>query len=153
MKLTRGQRARIEAARENHEHTVNEACEAVGRYNENVAEKREALEKALDEYNSALAEEWSQLQSHADSVSESARNLAEAVQEVGSELRGDWDNKSEKWQDSDAGRSADEWVQTFEEFELDEWEPSEPEGVELEFSDPPDEPETADPFEELTEES
>lgn len=82
---------------------------AVETYNEKVTELKAAVQEAVDEYNGALAE---------------ARGF---VEDVASQAQSEYDDKSERWQESEKGMSVAEWIS--------EWESAELEDIELTFPD------------------
>lgn len=69
-------------------------------YNETVTGLRSEVEEAVTEYNTALAE---------------AREFCSQIAAQGQE---DFSDKSEKWQESDSGQSAEEWISSWEGIDL-----------------------------------
>ena len=67
---------------------------AVDEFNEALAVAREPLEEAISNYNQALAELRGRLESERD------------------EHQSTWDEKTERWQESDRGNAASEWIDT-----------------------------------------
>jgi hypothetical protein len=75
---------------------------AIGTYNEAVAKLREPVDQAAAKYNEVLGE-------------------AKAfVEDIASQADSDFDEKSEKWQESDKGEAAGEYRDAWQNIELDE---------------------------------
>ena len=79
----------------------------------------EAVEAAIATYQAALD------------------GCAEFATQIGEEAQAAWDDRSERWQDSDKGTAAQEWLTAWSDFAPDEPEP--PEDVSAEFDELPDE--------------
>lgn len=97
------------------------------------------LEDATDEANQKIRdvlEELAAAQSAYDGKVQDARSLME---EIFSSLRGDYDDKSERWQDSERGVEFDEWITNLETMAQD-LEAYETEDIEWEDITMPDNP-------------
>jgi len=75
---------------------------AVNDYNEKEAELRSPIETAVNAYNEKLKE---------------FRSFAE---EVSAEQRNEFDDKSESWQNGDTGKEIDEWINSWENADLED---------------------------------
>ena len=84
----------------------------IARFNEAVTEAWEELEEALGEYNGALTD---------------ARDFVERVKD---EFETQYGEKSDKWQEGDRGTAAREWIDSFDNIELDDAEIEQPEMLE-----------------------
>ena len=91
--------------RDNHVHEIEEAYStlksAIGEFNATIQEHREKIEEAQTKYHEVVhdAREW--------------------VQETIGEHRANLDERSERWKDSQAGRTADAWVEQWENLDMD----------------------------------
>jgi hypothetical protein len=74
-----------------------------------------------------------------NSYNEAVRAAAEWVQEATAKWRREYDAKSERWQDGDAGTTVSNWLDEWEGFEPDEFEMSDPLASD-ELSNLPNEP-------------
>src|SRR5262245_24049368 len=122
----------------------NEALnEAVGEFNTKRQEAWAKLEAALEEFNDAVESAWNESvgpvkQDYNDAVGDFNNWLTEVAQEI----QGHIDSKSEKWQESDAGRRYQSWQSSYdrelptmetegtERIEIDE-----PDDVEIDLED------------------
>lgn len=112
-------------------HAYQEACEV---FSEAVKASLESNEVDVNEESASpsiaklvaedvagaaepLAEAWSDVESAMEALVELCGELAETLQ-------GEWDDRSEKWQESDQGSLASDWIDRFASFE-------EPRGLEL----------------------
>jgi hypothetical protein len=106
---------------------------AITDYNETMATVAPALRGALDSYNEAI---------------EAARNFVNGIAEP---AREEYDNKSEKWQESEKGVEAGRWISEWEEINLEDADIDLPEPLEeidplelaAEMEDLPDGPKEA----------
>lgn len=73
-------------------------------FNEIVEAWRGVIGRAVEEFNGARAEAvgW--------------------AQDIGNDRRSEWDDMSERWQEGDKGEAASAWIETFEDFDIDEME-------------------------------
>ena len=77
----------------------------------------EAVERAFDIYQSALADAYSE---HIEPLDLEPVNEADAFrQEIVDQLQAHFDDRSEKWQEGDAGEQYQEWINTWEALDLD----------------------------------
>jgi arginyl-tRNA synthetase len=90
---------------------------------------RTVLADAIQAYNDALSEAYGNLKIALDEYESERERIASDVEEIASDLRGKWDNKSEKWQESDKGQSAATFVEEWENVSLDEFEVDEPDEI------------------------
>lgn len=89
-----------------------------------------ALSEAIAAYNAAVEVAFAALQEASEKYNNDRDEAQGMVTGIGEELREVWDGRTEKWQDSDAGQSAASFVESFENVELDEFSPDEPEAME-----------------------
>lgn len=83
-----------------------------------LRENAEALDSAVDELNRKFREEVKQKLTPLVAAYNETRSRVETfVEGLGSEFRSDFDEKSERWQESDAGLSVDSFIAEFENFE------------------------------------
>jgi len=90
--------------------------DAVSHFNAEVEKLREPVEQALEAYNEAVGE---------------ARSFAE---DNASEGEAAYDERSERWQEGERGQAAQQWVQQWQQVQLDDYEISFPD--ELAFDAP-----------------
>ena len=89
--------------------------DAIEIYNTKHNETKEDVEKTLEAYNTALTE----LKSFVDGIAEDKRS--------------EHDDKSDSWKEGDAGGTADEWISTWENADLEEVTLTIPEEITIEF--------------------
>lgn len=92
------------------------------------------LEQAINDYNSATGELRGPVEAaiaHYNEVLAKANSFCEQVCMRGEE---EYEEKTEKWQESDAGESAQEWLSEWEQIDMDE--------IEIEWPDELDMPDT-----------
>lgn len=118
-KITKTQRAKIDDALMECLLKSRTVETAVEEYNDGVAPLKEKLEEAITEFNEKIL------------------NLRLIYEEIGEEARSYYDERSEKWQESDAGVTYNEWVEKLEY-------PEDMEGIEIEFPDEIQSPEIPD---------
>jgi hypothetical protein len=114
-KLTKKERAEYEVHTADLSEAAAKLYRAVDEYNAAVAEARDALEAPLAAYNAAL---------------EVAGAFVAGIHEASQEA---YDDKSERWQESEAGQNAYAWLESWESIDFDPVELDEP--VELEEPD------------------
>lgn len=109
----------------------NKLNAAITAYNEAMAPHKEAVEEALEEYNNKVGE------------------LKSVYEGIANDARGYFDERTERWQESETGQAYEEWVEQLEELDIEEVEIELPEEIDfpddipdLEGADflPPDEP-------------
>lgn len=86
----------------------------------------EALSDAITAYNDATQAAFAALRQAVEAYEEVRSDLSEEIQGIGSALREVFDAKSEKWQESEAGETAGTWISEFEDCDLEEFSPDEP---------------------------
>jgi chromosome segregation ATPase len=96
-------------------------------------EAAEALEKAIDEFNAAVAPFREKLEAARDHYNEKVTDLRSVYGDIAGEARSYYSERSERWQESEAGQAYSEWVDRLDEIELEEIELEVPEELE-----PPD---------------
>lgn len=107
--------------------------EALQKHIEDVDNTETELRDAIDKYNEVLADEWQAVvaayKGFVEAVGESepeVRSAKEAFdaavseaesfrEEMSSEIEGHYDEKSERWQESEAGERFSEWSSTWQE--------------------------------------
>jgi len=92
-----------------------------------LASDWEDLEAAVKQYNEKVAVAHSELQAVVETFNKRVAEANEFVEEVHSEQESFFDEKSERWQESDAGSAYQDWMtqwgdKVVEEVELD-WPP------------------------------
>jgi hypothetical protein len=102
MRLTKVQKADLDRVRKVLDDKKTLLLDAKAGLEAFVEERLQGINALVDEYNSALAD--------AETV----------VEGIGGDLRADWDDKSEKWQDSDAGQDANSFIEAFENVDFSE---------------------------------
>lgn len=127
-KLSKEQLAERSALAESLRAAAQNITDAVDTYNQTVLEAQTPVQQALTAYNEVV---------------EKAKVFAN---EVAEELQGEFDERSEKWQESDAGESFQGWITEWDNATLDE--------AEIDFPDEVESPpmEEADTLESLAEE-
>jgi hypothetical protein len=95
-----------------------------------LREAQEALAPAIVAYNAALAEAHGKLLDALEPYSEALSYVEEDVQSIGATLREEWDEKSEKWQESDKGIEASDGIEAMENFSMDDLTVEEPDMIE-----------------------
>jgi len=101
-KLNKGEETRFEDLKLKLSEAHGELEAAISAYNTAVAEQQNSVEEALSNYNGKLAE------------------LKSFVDDFAGEKRSEWDDKSEGWQEGDAGSTANDWISAWEETDLEE---------------------------------
>lgn len=107
-------------------------------YEVKLADATATLESAVDAFNSKIEEAFSELtESDAVTTYMSIKDEAVALAEnVSTELSEEFSERSEKWQESDAGQEFSEWVSEWEGFDFED--PLEFVGAEAFSMDMPD---------------
>lgn len=103
-KLDKGEKDRLAGYINDLKAASDELDTAMGEYRDAVRAAQDTLETKVAAYNEVLQE---------------ARGF---VEDIASERRGQFDDKSEKWQEGDKGQAAGEWIDAFEQAELDGFE-------------------------------
>jgi len=92
--------------------------------------RRTALVSAIETYNAAVRAAFEALEQAKTDHNEALAEVAESLHAIGEELRASIEEKSERWQEGDAGSAASDWASSYEDFAFEEWEPYEPEEIE-----------------------
>ncbi len=117
-KLNKQQQLEVDAAIESCQQARGQLESAIQSFNDKLEEERGAVEERLGTYNEKLAE---------------LKGIYEAA---GEEARNYYDERSERWQDSDVGIAYSEWADTLESpDELDDLEIDFPDPLEVELPD------------------
>jgi hypothetical protein len=101
-KLTKEETNRLEELREPLKGAFEELERAVNDYNDAEVALRAPVESALNAYNEKLAE------------------FKTFIESVAAERRNEFDEKSESWQDGDNGQAVDEWINNWENIDLED---------------------------------
>ena len=120
-KLTKTEETQFEKLKTELTEKYGEVETAVKDYNEDTEKLKNAVETALAQYNESLGE------------------FRTFVDGIGSGRRDEFDDKSDTWKESDTGSSADEWVSTWENADLEDVNINFPDQLELEFDNHADE--------------
>lgn len=118
-----------------------------GRICEHLRQAASKVESELQRFDEAVQDAAVPVQQAIESYNEALRNAAEFVENVASDLQSVYDEKSEKWQESERGENFKRWIEEWESIVLDDAEIEIPESVE-----PPD-LSAADNIELLTDEA
>lgn len=86
---------------------------------ETFEDARERLQSKIDDTNSVLADLRTRLEEAENAYNEAAEACADSIHEIGAELTEAINEKSDKWQESDAGTQACSLAEAFENFEID----------------------------------
>lgn len=89
-----------------------------------------ALTDAVNAYNEAMAKAFEAVAAARDAYNEAVSDARGMVEDLVSDRRSEWEDKSEKWQESDKGQDAERWISEWEGIDLEEVEVSEPEAIE-----------------------
>lgn len=134
MKLSKTQNAELEKVRD-------ELTDQHEKLMVNIAETNEKIQDAVNDANEKIKEIWSDAESQISAYNEAVQAFNTFAQEVASDLQSDFDDKSDKWQESEKGESAQELINTWEEIQISEYEADGPDELE---ADELDELETLD---------
>jgi coenzyme F420-reducing hydrogenase alpha subunit len=92
-----------------------------------LQEKHEALEQAVDQFNQTLTEAREKLETVIGEYNAALEETRAFVEEIASDMETYYDERSEKWQEGDAGTNYSDWK--------DQWDINEFNDVEIEFPD------------------
>lgn len=101
-KITKAQQDQIDAAIKAADDSQSDLVAAIEEYNQHRDEIVAVVEQALETYNDKL---------------QAIKDVYEGIAE---EARAYYDERSEKWQEGDAGTNYNEWIDTLEAVEFDE---------------------------------
>lgn len=112
-----------------------------------------ALQDALEEYNSAVSDAWAKVTPDLEAYNDALNETREWRDDLVSRLQDEAEGKSERWSESEAGESANNWISELEGAELDDPELEAPEPLTIEEPEEVDPPELthANTLEELRE--
>lgn len=95
-----------------------------------VADNR--LIEALDVYNAAVRDAYAKLAERIEEFNGHAQAAKSFCEDIANERREEFDNRSDKWRESDAGSEAEAWISEWEGIELDDVSVDEPEDITIE---------------------
>jgi len=114
-KLTKTEETEFEKLKMDLTNKYGEVEVTVSEYNEETEKVKAAVDTALATYNASLAE------------------FRSFVDKIASERRDEYDEKSDGWKEGDNGSTAEEWVSTWEQADLEDAAITFPDDLELEF--------------------
>lgn len=85
-------------------------------YLDKLNEQRKAIEAELDAFNDALSAIRGRLEEAVAAYNETVADVRTTFDDIVSEKRSEWEDKSEKWQESYKGQAADLWLSELESF-------------------------------------
>ena len=99
----------------------------------NLNELREAVEAAVQKFNIETQLRFEPVVAAITEYNITANELRETVENIVEGWRDEWDEKSERWQQSDRGLAVSDWIGEWDAFagELEEQEIDEPENLAL----------------------
>lgn len=95
-----------------------------------ISDERDALETEIDAYNALMNETWERVENALLSLNEKIAQAEEWRGEIASEMQDYFDERTERWQEGDAGCAYQEWISEWE-IELSEVELEAPPEVEM----------------------
>ena|SRR5215469_9890749 len=116
--ITKQQQREIDAALDVLREAASELEAAIEAYNEALEPLRERIEGALDHYN------------------EKGSELRAVYLDIHAEAQAYYDDRSERWQEGDAGEEYQEWLDKLENLEIEE--------LDIDMPEPLDRPEIPD---------
>lgn len=113
-------------------------------YVTNLRAEWRRVDKAVEAYNAAMSENKAELEKLIGHYNNELGEASGWMEDVCSRLSAEYDEKSEKWQESERGEAVRSWIDELEGLDL-EWEvsPDLPEELQL------DEPEHADTLDQI----
>lgn len=87
------------------------------------------LNDAIEKFNGYVADAWRELEDAVTDYNGALSDARDFVERVKDEFTSEYDEKSEKWQEGDKGTAAREWIDSFDNVELDDAELEEPESL------------------------
>jgi hypothetical protein len=116
------------------ENSMTKLCkEDLSRRDELVSRLREtftALDMAVDKFNTAMAEAWEGVEEALTAHNEAITDANSLKAEITEEMQDYYDDRTEKWQESDKGQAFQSWKETWEE-EFSEAELEKPEDLDI----------------------
>jgi hypothetical protein len=99
-------------------------------------EKGEALQQAIEEFNEKIEEMFAPVEQAVEAMNEVQSEIRSYVEEMVGDWRAEWEDKSDKWQESEKGTATSAWIDEWEQWaELDEISVEKPEPLEVEIPD------------------
>jgi vacuolar-type H+-ATPase subunit I/STV1 len=89
--------------------------------------KLDELNTAIEQYNESVGEAWTKLDDFINDYNGALSDARDFVERVKDEFTTEYDEKSEKWQEGDRGVAARDWIDSFDNVELDDAELDAPE--------------------------
>ena len=108
---------------------INKAVDALG-------EAGKALAQAIDSYNEALEPLRVDIEAARDTYNEKIADLKAVYVDIAGEARAYYDDRSQKWQEGEAGEAYSEWVDQLDEPQIEEIDLDLPEPLEMPDSTP-----------------
>jgi hypothetical protein len=97
---------------------------------EKMAAAKEGLEVEINAYNGVLQEAWERLEEALSKLNEAIQEAEEFRVEIAGAQEEYYDERSERWQEGDAGQAYQAWKQDWE-MELSEVEMEQPDDLEM----------------------
>lgn len=119
---------------------MDELKTAVVAYNEKKAEAFAALDKAVADFNSAMSEAWGEVGAAVESYNEEVTKARDFASEIAGDIESYYDDKSDKWKESERGESYSSWKDEWQGISLDDLELEQPSEIEIEEPEDLDEP-------------
>lgn len=85
-----------------------------------VKDSQEKLDSAIEEYNNALDEKWAVIQAAQENYNTAISDAVGFAEEISNDMNEYFDERSESWQESEKGDSYREWIDEWENIELEE---------------------------------
>jgi hypothetical protein len=98
-----------------------------------LCEQYELLDTAIETFNSGMQDLWEQLEPVVDSCNQAITEMREWKDTVVQQMEDYYRERSEKWQDSDAGSNYQEWKQQFEGIDFEDVNITMPNTVEMDI--------------------
>lgn len=79
-----------------------------------------SLEAAVEEYNAAIESLKAPVEAALEAYNEALAAAADFAEGVVADAQSEWDDKSERWQESERGLAVQSWIQEWQALTLDE---------------------------------
>lgn len=99
-------------------------------FKEAIGDERDALELEIDAYNALMSETWNRVESALTKLNEKIVEAEEWRAEMAAEMQQYFDERSERWQEGEAGCAYQDWINEWDQY-LTEVELEAPEDVEM----------------------
>lgn len=110
----------------------SDLSDGIASYNSETTEAFSKLREAIDKYNSFVQDSYdTNVRGALESYNGALDDLKSVVAEAGQTMRDEWEDKSERWQESEAGRDADDRIREFENYDPRADDLDEPEEVQV----------------------